>query len=237
MIDLTHGIARHDVLQGALVLANTLPYMPAGIHLAVVDPGVGSERRPVALRSGDGRLFVGPDNGLLLVAADRLGGVAEAAELVDPAYRLERVAHTFHGRDIFAPAAAHLAAGVELEKLGPSVDPGSLARLELPEAEVGTRKIRATVLNADRFGNIQLNLSTADLERVGIEPGTTVELEVGFERYYAVAARTFAEVRRGDIVLYEDAYWSIALAINHGNAAEMFGATAGQEILLARADR
>ena len=99
--------------------------MPAGVHLAVVDPGVGSERRPVALRSGDGRLFVGPDNGLLLVAADRLGGVAEAVELVDPAYRLERVAHTFHGRDIFAPAAAHLAAGVELEKLGPSVDPGS----------------------------------------------------------------------------------------------------------------
>lgn len=237
MIDLTHGIARHDVLRGALVLANTLSYMPAGVHLAVVDPGVGSERRPVALRSGDGRLFVGPDNGLLLVAADRLGRVVEAVELADPAYRLERVAHTFHGRDIFAPAAAHLAAGVELEKLGPSVDPGSLARLELPEAEVGTRKIRATVLNVDRFGNVQLNLSTDDLERVGIEPGATVELEVGFERYYAVAARTFAEVRRGDIVLYEDAYWTIALAINHGNAAEMFGATAGQEILLARADR
>jgi S-adenosylmethionine hydrolase len=235
VIDLTHGIARHDVLQGALVLANTLPYMPVGVHLAVVDPGVGSERRPVGLRSGDGRLFVGPDNGLLLVAADRLGGAAAAVELVEPAYRLERVAHTFHGRDIFAPAAAHLAAGVELGKLGPEVDPGSLTRLELPEAEVGTRRIRATVLNVDRFGNVQLNLSTADLERVGIEPGTTVELEVGIERYYAVAARTFAEVRRGDIVLYEDAYWTIALAINHGNAAEMFGAKAGQEILLARA--
>ncbi|HWB56923.1 MAG TPA: SAM-dependent chlorinase/fluorinase [Gaiellaceae bacterium] len=236
VIDLTHGIARHDVLQGALVLANALPYTPAGVHLAVVDPGVGSDRRPVALRSGDGRLFVGPDNGLLVVAADRVGGVAEAVELAEPAYRLERVAHTFHGRDIFAPAAAHLAAGVELGQLGPGVEPESLARLELPEPEVGTRRIRATVLSVDRFGNVQLNLSTADLERVGIEPGTTVELGVGVERYYAVAARTFAEVRRGDIVLYEDASWTIALAINHGNAAEMFGVVSGQEIRLARAD-
>jgi S-adenosylmethionine hydrolase len=237
VIDLTHGIARHDVLQGALVLANALPYTPVGVHLAVVDPGVGSDRRPVGLRSDDGRLFVGPDNGLLLVAADRLGGVAEAVELAEPAYRLERVAHTFHGRDIFAPAAAHLAAGVELEQLGPTLEPGSLIRVDLPEAEVGTRRIRATVLSVDRFGNVQLNLSTADLERVGIEPGTTVELEVGIERYYAVAARTFAEVRRGDIVLYEDASWTIALAINHGNAAEMFGAVPGKEIRLARADR
>jgi S-adenosylmethionine hydrolase len=236
VIDLTHGIARHDVLQGALVLANALPYTPVGVHLAVVDPGVGSDRRPVGLRSGDGRLFVGPDNGLLLVAADRLGGVSEVVELVEPAYRLERVAYTFHGRDIFAPAAAHLAAGVELEQLGPGLDPGSLVRLELPEAEIGTRRIRATVLSVDRFGNVQLNLSTADLERAGIEPGTTVELEVGLERYYAVAARTFAEVRRGDIVLYEDASWTIALAINHGNAAEMFGAAPGQEIRVARVD-
>jgi S-adenosylmethionine hydrolase len=125
---------------------------------------------------------------------------------------------------------------VELEQLGPSLDPGSLVRLDLPEAEIGTRRIRATVLRVDRFGNVQLNLSTGDLERAGITPGTTVELEVGLERYYAVAARTFAEVRRGDIVLYEDASWTIALAINHGNAAEMFGAAPGQEIRVARAD-
>jgi S-adenosylmethionine hydrolase len=237
VIDITHGIEPQNVLQGALVLASTLPYMPDGIHLAVVDPGVGGDRKPLALRGADGRLYVGPDNGLLLVAADRFGGVEEAVELVDPAYRLEPVAHTFHGRDVFVPAAAHLAAGVALADLGPAVDPDELVRLELPEPSVGARRIRATVLYVDRFGNVQLNLTSAHLERIGVEPGSQVEVEVGFERYYAVAARTFAEVRRGDIVLYEDAYWNIALAINQGNAAEMFGAHVGQDLRLTVSDR
>jgi S-adenosylmethionine hydrolase len=237
VIDITHGIEPQNVLQGALVLASTLPYMPDGIHVAVVDPGVGGDRKPLALRGAGGRLFVGPDNGLLLVAADRLGGVEEAVELVEPAYRLEPVARTFHGRDVFVPAAAHLAVGVRLADLGPSVEPGELVRLELPEPTLGTRRIRATVLYVDRFGNVQLNLRSEHLEQVGIGPGSQVEVEVGFERYYAVAARTFAEVRPGDIVLYEDAYWNIALAINQGNAAVMFGAQVGQELRLTVADR
>jgi S-adenosylmethionine hydrolase len=236
VIDITHGIEPQNVLQGALVLAKTLPYMPDGIHVAVVDPGVGGDRKPLALRAAGGRLFVGPDNGLLLVAADRLGGVEEAVELADRAYRLEPVARTFHGRDVFVPAAAHLAAGVTLDDLGPAVEPGRLVRLELPEPAVGTRRIRATVLYVDRFGNVQLNLTSSHLEQIGVEPGSQVEVEVGFERYYAVAARTFAEVRAGDIVLYEDAYWNIALAINRGNAAEMFGANVGQELRLTVAD-
>jgi S-adenosylmethionine hydrolase len=237
VIDITHGIEPQNVLQGALVLASTLPYMPDGIHVAVVDPGVGGDRKPLALRGAGGRLFVGPDNGLLLVAADRLGGVQEAVELVEPAYRLEPVARTFHGRDVFVPAAAHLAVGVRLADLGPSVEPGELVRLELPEPTLGTRRIRATVLYVDRFGNVQLNLRSEHLEQVGIGPGSQVEVEVGFERYYAVVARTFAEVRPGDIVLYEDAYWNIALAINQGNAAVMFGAHVGQELRLTVADR
>jgi S-adenosylmethionine hydrolase len=232
VIDITHGIAPTNVLQGALVLANTLPYMPEGVHLAVVDPGVGGERKPLALRGGDGRLYVGPDNGLLLVAAERLGGVDAAVELADPAYRLDPVARTFHGRDVFAPAAAHLAAGLELEALGPAVRVAELVRLEVPAPKVGTRRLRATVVRTDRFGNVQLNLTSADLESVGIGPGPQVEVAVGFERYFAVVAATFAEVRRGDIVLYEDAYRSISLAINQGNAAEMFGVVLGQELEL-----
>jgi S-adenosylmethionine hydrolase len=235
VIDITHGIPPQHVLQGALVLANTLPYMPSGVHVAVVDPGVGGARKPVALRGGDGRLYVGPDNGLLLVAADSLGGIEEAVEIANEDYMLTPVSRTFHGRDIFSPAGAHLAAGVELRELGPVLDPARLARLELPVAQIGTARIRASALYIDRFGNIQLNLTSKDLEKVGILPGTKVEVEVRFERYFAVAARTFAEVRSGDIVLYEDSYRNIALAINQGNAARMFSLRVGQEVRLSPA--
>jgi S-adenosylmethionine hydrolase len=236
VIDITHGIAPHNVLQGALVLASTLPFMPEGIHLAVVDPGVGGHRRAVALRGSDGRLYVGPDNGLLAYAADKFGGVEEAVELANPAYRLDPVAHTFHGRDVFAPASAHLAAGVELGELGPAIAAAELVRIDVPTPSIGKRRIRATVLYVDRFGNVQLNLSRDDLAQIGIEPGSKLEVEVGFERYYAVAARTFAEVKGGDIVLYEDAYWNISLAINRGSAAVMFGVGPGDELKVSAAE-
>jgi S-adenosylmethionine hydrolase len=230
IIDVTHGIEPQRVLQGALVLANTIPYMPEGVHLAVVDPGVGSQRRALALRSGDERLLVGPDNGLLVPAAERQGGIAEVHELTNPAYALESVSRTFHGRDLFAPAAAHLARGVELGELGPPVAVDALIRLDLPEPDFGTSRIRATVLYVDRYGNMQLNLTREHLQEIGVEPGRRVELELGLERYYAVAARTFADARRGDIILYEDAYRNMSVAITGGNAAEMFGVVAGQEV-------
>lgn len=235
VIDITHGIPPQHVLQGALVLANTVPYMPAGVHVAIVDPGVGSERKPVALRGSDDRVYVGPDNGLLLVAADRLGGVTDAVEIAEKAYMLDRISHTFHGRDIFSPAAAHLASGLELGKLGPALDPAALHRLEVPEPSVGEARIRATVLYIDRYGNVQLNLTADHLARVGIEPGSRVEVEVGFERYFASAAKTFADARMGDIVLYEDAYANIALAINRGDAARMFAVQVGDELRLTSA--
>ena len=230
VIDITHGIEPQQVLQGALVLASTLPYMPDGVHLAVVDPGVGTNRRAVALRSGDGRLYVGPDNGLLVPAAERLGGIAGAWELENAAYRLEPVSRTFHGRDLFAPAAAHLARGLDPSELGAPLDPTSLVRLEVPAPVTRDGFIRAHVVIVDRFGNIQLNLTADDLSRAGIEPGTQVEIEIGLQRFYACAARTFADVRVGDIVIYEDAYGNIAVAINVGNAAEMLSARPGDTV-------
>jgi S-adenosylmethionine hydrolase len=230
IIDITHGIPPQAVLQGALTLANTLPFMPEGVHLAVVDPGVGGARRPLVLRDANGRVYVGPDNGLLIPAAEKLGGITEAHELANPEYALESVSRTFHGRDLFAPAAAHLALGVPLGELGPPVDPDALARLDIPQPDVGTTRIHSTVLSIDRFGNIGLNLDRAHLEEAGVVPGTRVELQTGPERYYAVAARTFADARPGDIILYEDAYRNISIAINGGNAAEMFGIREGQDI-------
>ena len=232
VIDITHGIEPQSVLQGALVLASTLPYMPEGVHLAVVDPGVGSPRRALVLRTGDGRLLVGPDNGLLVRAAERLCGVSAAYEITNRRYALEPVSATFHGRDIFAPASAYLTNGLDPAELGPALDADGLVRLELPEAEIGERRIRATCLYVDRFGNIQLNVHADQLERLGIVPGRQIEVELPMDRFYALAARTFAEARTGDIILYEDAYRNIALAISRGNAAQTFGVRAGTEVRL-----
>jgi S-adenosylmethionine hydrolase len=229
IIDVTHGIPRQQILQGALVLASTLPYVPAGVHLAVVDPGVGSPRRALALRDGEGRLFVGPDNGLLIPAAER-AGITAAHELANPEYALESISRTFHGRDLFAPAAAHLSRGVAIEQLGPPIAADALVRLDLPEPELGPDKIAATVLYVDSFGNIALNVTREHVAEVGIVPGTQVELELAGERYYAVAARTFADARAGDIMLYEDSYRNMSVAISGGNAGEMLHARAGQSL-------
>ena len=230
IIDITHGVAPRQVLQGALTLASSLPYMPAAVHLAVVDPGVGSARRALALRDGEGRIHVGPDNGLLIPAAEKFGGIAEAHELTNPDYALESVSRTFHGRDLFSPAAAHLALGLPLAELGPPIAIDALARVDIPVPEIGTSRIHAQVLAVDRFGNMQLNLERQQIEAAGVVPGTRLELEFGSACYYAVAARTFADARRGDIILYEDSYRNIAIAISGGNAAELFAAREGQDV-------
>ena len=231
IIDVTHGIAPQSVLPGALILRNTLPYLPHGVHLAVVDPGVGSARRPIIIRDAEGDLFVGPDNGLLVPAAE-LHGIDSAHELANPAYALEPVSRTFHGRDLFSPAAAHLALGVEPSELGPPLAPDALVRLDLPHPVIDGNELDARVLYIDRFGNMQLNMTREDLDEVGIVPGTRLELELAGERYFATAARTYGDARPGEIVLYEDSYRNVAIAINHGSAAEMFSAQPGLRVLL-----
>jgi S-adenosylmethionine hydrolase len=229
IIDITHGIPPQAVLQGALVLANTVGFMPVGVHLAIVDPGVGGPRRPIVLRDAEDRTYVGPDNGLLLPAASRTG-IAAAHELANPDYALETISRTFHGRDLFSPAAAHLARGVALDELGPPVDPEGLVRLDLPELVITDGGIVATLLYVDSFGNIALNLTRDDVEGLGIVAGARVELELSGERYYAVMARTFADARPGDVILYEDSYKNMSLAISRGSAARMLHAAPGQAI-------
>jgi S-adenosyl-L-methionine hydrolase (adenosine-forming) len=230
IIDITHGIPPQQVLQGALVLANTLPYMPPGVHLAVVDPGVGGPRRPLALRDAEGRMYVGPDNGLLPPATDRFGGVAAAHELANPEYALQPVSRTFHGRDLFAPAAAHLARGVSIDALGPPIATDGLVRLEPPTPTVSASEIAATVLYVDRYGNAQLNLTREHLEQAGIEPGRRLEVEVGHGRHEIVAARTFADAPAGDGILFEDSYRNVALAVSRGSAAERYGTEPGDVV-------
>lgn len=234
IIDLAHGIAPQAVLQGAVALADALPYVPIGVHVAVVDPDVGGNRRGIALRAGEGRLLVGPDNGLLALAADELGGVEAAVELVDPAYRLQPVSDTFHARDVFCPAAAHLAAGVPLSALGPPVDAATLVRLPLPVAFTADGEARGPVLAVDTFGNVTLGLRAADLAAAGLVPGSAVDVVAAGRGAHARLARTYADVDPGGLVVYVSSFGRVELAVSRGNAASRLGLEAGTSVVLRR---
>jgi S-adenosylmethionine hydrolase len=234
VIDITHGIPPQAILQGALVLRSTIKYMPVGVHLAVVDPGVGGHRRAIAVRTSDGRFFVGPDNGLLMLAADERG-VESAHELAAVDFRLPDVSRTFHARDVFAPAAAHLAAGVAIDRLGPAIEASDLVRIDVPSPSVGKSQISATVVGVDRFGNVATNMNHDHVAGLGVARGDRVEVRLTFERYYAILADTFADADAGELILYEDSYGLVTLAISNGNAARLTGVGVGDELRIALA--
>jgi S-adenosylmethionine hydrolase len=233
VIDVTHGISAQAVLTGGLVLRATTPYMPVGVHLAVVDPDVGGKRRAVAIATHGGRIFVGPDNGILMLAADELG-IAAAHEIVHERYRLSNVSKTFHARDIFAPAAAHLATGVAVDELGPAIDPETLVRIDVPEPEVGRTQVSTTVLVIDRFGNVATNARIEHLDALGIADGDRVEIRLSLDRYYALVAQTFADAPQGELIVYEDSYGFISIAMSRGDAARLTGVASGDEVRIAR---
>jgi S-adenosyl-L-methionine hydrolase (adenosine-forming) len=232
IVDITHGVERYAVRQGALVLRNTLPYMPKGVHMAVVDPQVGTERRALALRTGDGRILVGPDNGLLSLAWERCDGVDVVVDVTRSPHRLEPVSATFHGRDIFAPVAAHLATGAEVADAGDPLDPDSLERVQLPVPREEDGAVIAHALVIDRFGNVGLNVGHDRLAGTGITLGGRVAVEAGGERYIATYAQTFADVSPGELLVYQDAYRTLALAINRGDAAGTLGLGVDAEVRL-----
>lgn len=230
IIDITHGVPRHDVPGGALVLANTLPYMPESVILAVVDPGVGAGRRPLAIRTAQGRFLVGPDNGLLSLATARLGGAAEAVELACSAFSLPRVCKTFEGRDLFSPVAAHISRGAPLPELGAPVPLDSLKRIELPEPVVDAGAITATVIYIDRFGNVQLNLRRAQLEAAVASVGSQLYVIHGFDGWKVPFVSTYADVQPEEILVFEDAYGNISFSVNQGDAGRMFQIGVGDEM-------
>ena len=233
IVDITHEIPRGDIRLGALVLADALPYMPLGVHLAVVDPGVGAidGRAGVALRAAEhDRVLVGPDNGLLMIAAERLGGALEAVEISNSPERLQPVSRTFHGRDIFAPVAAALAAGASLAEVGAPIDATALHRLQLPAASVADGALTAHVLRADRFGNLTLDASGAELASALGTDQREVIVEVAGRAFAARRAGTFSDVGAGELVVYEDGNRMAAIAVNLGSAAERLGIATDQRL-------
>ena len=229
VIDLTHDVARHDVRSAAVILRRALPFCPAGVHLVVVDPGVGGTRRAVAIRvAEEGRILVGPDNGVLWPAAERFGGVVEVVDVAHSPHRLEPVSATFHGRDLFAPVAAHIAAGAPLGAAGEPIDPEDLIKLRLPTPQVDPERVYAHVLSTDTFGNVALDVTHAETMAAGLRLGNRVRVN-GTPATYA---RTFEDVGPGELMLYEDAYRALALAINRGSAQEFLDLELDDEVLI-----
>ena len=226
VIDVTHLVPAGDVTRGAAVLAQTVAHLPPAVHVAVVDPGVGTARRGVAVRTPGG-LLVGPDNGLLPWAATILGGVTAVVELTNPDW-FPGVSRTFHGRDVFAPAAARFALGAPLAEAGPAVDPAGLVRLPDPIVAVGDGWLEAEVLTIDHFGNVQLAAPASALDRLG--PAVRVgDLP-------AVHGTTFGDAPAGELIVYADSAGRVAVAVNGGRAAGVLAATTGDVLRVADRD-
>jgi S-adenosylmethionine hydrolase len=226
VVDITHEISKYQVRDGALALWASLPYFPIGAHVAVVDPGVGTERLPLAIETRRGDVLIGPDNGLLIPAAERLGGIAAVHVLDNPEYRLPVVSNVFHGRDLFSPAAAHVALGVPISVLGRGIDPAKLVRLEWAQPQVRQNQLLTAVAYVDTFGNLKLAGEPPDLaEAIGpLRPGDRLELRLGTSNNrssaWATWATTFGRVPPGELLLFEDASGRLNIAVNQGSAAQ-----------------
>ena len=229
IIDVSHSVPGFDVIRGAETLRHATRYMPEdAVYLAVVDPGDKTKRRALAAEVRSGAYLVGPDNGLLLPAAEALGDIVRAVHLTNPTYHVQPVSNTFHGRDVFSPVAAHLAAGVELEDLGGEVDPASMASIDFP----GFRWERgggltAEIIDIDRFGNARLSVMQEDLD---FRYGTPLEIGVRDESMDARYVETFGASETGDLVLVPDSHWRLSLAVNRGNAARALLLAVGDEV-------
>jgi S-adenosylmethionine hydrolase len=243
IVDISHEVRKFAIRDGALLLWCALPYLPVGCHVAVVDPGVGTERRPIALKVARGDVLIGPDNGLLLAGAQRLGGVVEARLLESDAFRLPQVSTSFHGRDIFAPAAAHLAAGAAFDAVGPALDAATVAPSPIADPIVESGRLRSSIVYVDTFGNVKLAGLRGDLEEaIGlVRSGDGLELafaaDAGDEpRVEIVKWRgTFGDAEPGETLLYEDSYGRICLAENQGDAATHLGIVEDGEVTIRRA--
>ncbi len=230
VLDLTHGIAPFDLRAGGLALARSVEYLVPGVVLAVVDPGVGGERRGVAVEVGDGQsVLVGPDNGLLAPAVAMCGGASGAVSLTSPDHRLSTPGTTFDGRDVFGPAAAHLAAGVPLLELGEAIEPSTLFPGVMPLTRVEADGVVAQVLWVDRFGNAQLNVDPEEVE----EHGERIALRIGEVRRTARVVRSYGALAPGEVGLLVDASGLLAIVLDRRSAAAELDLAEGDGVTLA----
>jgi S-adenosylmethionine hydrolase len=233
VIDVGHGIRRGEIRPAALALLRAIHYLPQGVALVVVDPGVGTDRRAIAARTEWG-YFVGPDNGVMSPAVAMVGGAEVTVAIENPEAMIPSAGATFAGRDVFAPAAALLSSGdAQLEDLGPPVDPDSIYPLLLPLPEAGSSSIQGEAWWVDHYGNVQFNISPEDLYAVGASEGEELVLVVGSQRHSVPWARAYGDVGEGEPMLYTDSSGMIAAAVRGTRADQRFGLGDGTAITIA----
>jgi S-adenosylmethionine hydrolase len=234
IIDVCHLVAPQDVEQGATTLATAMPYLPVGVHLALVDPLQHRVARGVVVETADGSLLVGPDNGLLSLAWDSRGGAVRAHEIANDSLWRDTQSVTFRGRDVFAPVAAHLAMGKQVGEVGPEVPLDSLRAVLVREAVVDDDHVHAEVRNVDHFGNLSLNVARSDLEAAGITLGDTVELRCGGRTLSVPFTPTYGDVAAGRMTICEDSFRAVMVAVNLGSAGRRLRIGRGDPVVIAR---
>ena len=241
IVDISHTVAKYAIRDGAYLLATAVPWLPVGVHVAVVDPGVGTDRRPIALLTARGDVLIGPDNGLLLPAARRLDGVTEARVIENPSWLLPATSSTFHGRDVFAPAAAHLATGARFTDVGPEVDRSTLVELAAATASASEGHLATEVVYVDSFGNLRLAGGVEELAAAlgPVDAGARLAVSLPERDSDEPAAvrwsRTFGESPAGELLMYEDSSGALAIAESSGNAALRLRVGSGARIGIRRA--
>lgn len=231
IIDLRHGIPEFDITEGAWTM-EAVAQLPVGAHVCVVDPGVGTERRAIIIKTKRGDHLIGPDNGVLIPATRRLGGIVKAVEITNEKYMRKPVSPVFHGRDVFTPAAAWLSKGVRIEKFGKAIDPLKLAKAPYDEAEVSKGIISGKVIHINHFGSVSINVSYDEFVKSGIKYKDDITIETNIKRIGTKFLKTFGEVAKGEVIAFHDDYDRVEIAINQGKFAGKFGVRLGDKMLI-----
>jgi len=231
VIHLKHGIPGFDITEAARTM-ETVYYIPVGYHVCIVDPGVGTKRKAVIIKVKRGDYFIGPDNGCLMTAPRLLGGIEKAVEITNKKYMILPVSPIFHGRHIFAPAAAYLSKGVEMEEFGPVINTAELARAPYEEAVVNNGKIEATIIHINIFGSLNLNILQEELDKLGLEINDKIEMRIKNKKIIMPFVNTFGDVPEGKPLIMKDDYRRIEIAVNKGSFAKKYGVKAGDKVTI-----
>lgn len=229
VLDLRHGLPGFNITEGAWTL-ESVSYLPVGCHVCVVDPGVGTSRKAIIIKTKRGDYLIGPDNGVLIPASKILGGIEKVVEITNDKYMRKPVSPVFHGRDVFMPAAAWLARGVRLEEFGPEINPEDLVRAPYDEAMVSKGLVDGEIIHVNHFGSIFINVRQEDFSKSGIRYGDDVLIETKNRKIKTRFLKTFGEVAKGEAVIFPDDYGRIEIAINMGNFSKKFGTKLGDRV-------